>query len=77
MKIRVYNEDNEHRASFKTLDEAAGFCEFLGDNSTIRYAKGVKSILFTQGEEDSEAMTTGEIAKLCRKRFAEKHTLED
>lgn len=76
MKIRVYNENNEHRASFKTLAEAAGFSEVLGDGATIRYAKGVKSVLFTQGEEDSETMTTGDIAKLCKKRFAEKHTLE-
>ncbi len=75
MKIRVYNDENDHRASFKALDDAAGFCEYLGDGSTIRYAKGVKSTLWTQGED--EALTTGEIAKLCRKRFAEKHTLED
>lgn len=74
MKIRVYNEKNEHRSSFKALDEAAGFCEFLGDGATIRTSKGVKSTLWKQGEDD--ALTVSEIAKLCRKRYAEKHTLE-
>jgi hypothetical protein len=76
MKIRVYNEKNDHRASFKTLSEACGFMEFLGDGATIRYAKGVKSILFTEGEDDSETMTTGEKAKICQKRYKDKFTLE-
>ena len=76
MKIRVYNEDNDHRASFKTASEAAVFCEHLGDGATIRHAKGKKSILFTQGEEDSETLTAGDIGKLCLKRYKEKFTLE-
>jgi hypothetical protein len=77
MKIRVYNDENDHRASFKAASEAAAFCEQLGDGATIRYAKGVKSVLFTQGEEDSEALTIGEIGKLCLKRYKEKFSLEE
>lgn len=76
MRIRVYNKDNEHRASLKSLDEAAGFCEYLGEGATIRTSKGVKSTLWTEGEE-TEADSHSDVAEICRKRYAEKHTLED
>lgn len=53
--LKVYDADNEYRASFHHAEDAASFVAFLGDGATIRSGHSRKHILWSEGHEEQPA----------------------
>lgn len=69
MKIKVFNNENDHLGSFKFFNDAALFVSALGEDATIRTSKSEKSVLWTQGKDKVAA---DKIAEVCRNKLQTK-----
>lgn len=77
MRIKVYNPEKVHLASFKYFEDAASFVAVLGNDATIRTSSSSKSILWTEGKEEFNASESyDQVADICRDRYHQRIKIE-
>lgn len=54
-RYKVYSADEEYRACFKHLEDAASFVAFLGKGATIRDGHSKRHVVWHEGHEDQSA----------------------
>lgn len=75
--LKIYDAENEYRASFHYAEDAASFIAFLGDGATIRNGHARKFILWSEGNEEQPAAESFDFVAETVNRRASRGVVEE